>query len=214
MTEKRETRFVNFSEIRVDDTGGAMKIGGYAAVFDKEAVIYDLFREKIARGAFADSLKTDDVRAFWSHNSELVLGRTSNGTLKLKEDERGLGFELDLPDTSLGRDSFVSIKRGDVDGVSIGFQTVTHEWTRGKENELHLRTIKSAKLYEISPVAFPAYKETEVSARSLDEGLVKEVEASWAVRQKELQDALAEKREQIAKADIKVRRFLLNFAAK
>lgn len=214
MTKQRENRFLTISEVRAEEKDGKMSVGGYAAVFEVETVIYDLFREKIARGAFADSIKNDDVRALWSHNMDFVLGRTKNNTLSLREDDHGLAFDLELPDTQLGRDAFTSIKRGDVDGMSIGFQTITHEWTRGTEKELHLRTVRAAKLFEVSPVAFPAYTETQVSARAAVEAVVKEAETVWAEQQKEWQDKIAYKRERLGAADIKARRSLLNFRIK
>jgi len=214
MTEKREARYLNVTEVRAEESDGKTQIAGYAAIFEVETVIYDLFREKVARGAFADSIRDDDVRALWSHDTSIVLGRTKNRSLRLSEDDKGLKFELDLPDTQAGRDAFTLIKSGTIDGMSIGFQTVSHEWTRGKENELHLRTIRSAKLFEVSPVAFPAYKETEVGARSAQQDLVKEAESAWAERQKEWQEAIGAKRERIAQAELRTKRLLLNLKLK
>ena len=168
-----EKRYFKAREIRAEaKEGSAGTISGYAIVFDElseELGFYTTFREKIRRGAFADSMN-GDVYAFWSHDSSVVLGRTTNKTLRLKEDAHGVGFELDLPDTTAGRDAFALIKRGDVSGMSFGFMVETEEWDYGTDdNEDRIRTIVKGKLFEVSPTAFPAYPQTEVDTRSLDE---------------------------------------------
>jgi uncharacterized protein len=95
------------------------------------------------------------------------LGRTKNGTLRLYEDDIGLRFELDLADTTLGDDAFKTIKRGDVDGVSFGFRMRKQEWDESDPDNV-VRTIMQADLFEISPVGFPAYPDSQVAARSDD----------------------------------------------
>ncbi|PEP81913.1 HK97 family phage prohead protease, partial [Bacillus toyonensis] len=80
------------------------------------------------KGAFADSLHHDDIRALWSHDTSKVLGRTKNNTLRLEEDDKGLRFELDLPRTTVGNDTYESVKRGDIAGVSFGFRAIQQEW--------------------------------------------------------------------------------------
>lgn len=166
---KLETRSFEV-EIRAEKKDNdAGTISGYAAVFEKmseELGIYTKFREKIAKGAFADSIG-DDIRALWSHDSNQVLGRTKNGTLTLKEDDIGLAFTLSLPDTATGRDAFALISRGDVSGMSFGFVPEDDEWLISPDGDSAIRTIKKAKLYEISPTAFPAYPQTTVNTRDL-----------------------------------------------
>jgi HK97 family phage prohead protease len=146
-------------EVRADDK---RTIGGYAAVFERKSVMLYGFREKIQPGAFVDSLQ-DDVRALWQHDTSQVLGRTRSGTLRLWEDETGLGFELEPPDTQTGRDAVTLIGRGDVDQMSFGFTVPIDgdEWS-DDEDGIPLRTIKRAKLIEVSPVTFPAYQDTSV----------------------------------------------------
>src|SRR5690606_24254793 len=85
----------------------------------------------------------------------------------LIEDDIGLRFELDLPDTTLGEDTYKSIKRGDVDGVSFGFKMIEHDLDE-PDDDIPLRTVTKAKLIEVSAVAFPAYPDSEVSARGYD----------------------------------------------
>jgi HK97 family phage prohead protease len=168
----KETRFVNeLAEVRAFvSEEGKRQISGYAAVFEKDSQDLGGFVERIAKGAFRESISGNDVRALWSHNSDLVLGRTGNRTLKLVEDDYGLKFELDLPDTTLGRDAFTSIERGDVTGMSFGF-TVKREdqaWQRGEPGAPHLRTLMRVNLFEVSPTAFPAYPQTAVATRDLE----------------------------------------------
>lgn len=167
-TEKRELLSNNL-EIR-EVEGGFRTIVGYAVKWEMKSVTmgyWRRFKEQFKRGAFTDSLTQDDQLALWSHDYSQVLGRTKNGTLRLFEDEIGLRFELDLGDTTLGDDTYKTIKRGDVDGVSFGFQMVKEEWDESDPDNI-VRSVTKAKLVEISPVAFPAYPDSQVSARSHD----------------------------------------------
>ncbi len=147
--------------VRADETG--QKAAGYAAVFDTITDIGGFFREKIAPGAFSKSIGSSDVRCLFNHNASLLLGRTKSGTLRLKEDEHGLHYEVDLPDTQAGRDLVVSMERGDVDGSSFGFVAVRQEWDDTQDPPL--RTVLEAELYDVSPVTYPAYDDTEVALR-------------------------------------------------
>ena len=120
-----------------------------------------------AQERMKEKLEDDDQRFLWSHDSSKVLGRTKNGTLRLKEDDVGLRVELDLPNTTLGNDTYETIKRGDVDGMSFGFKVESDE-VHEPDDDLPLRTITKARLFEVSAVAFPAYPDSEVSARGYD----------------------------------------------
>ena len=151
-------------EARADESG--QKIGGYGAVFNSETVIGGEFRERIAPGAFAKSIG-GDVRSYFNHNSALILGRTKSGTLRLKEDERGLHYEVDLPDTQAGRDLRVSMARGDVDGSSFAFRVKKDVWEMGED--MPLRTIQEIELFEVGPVTDPAYEDATAALRSLDD---------------------------------------------
>lgn len=167
-TEIREISNNNI-EIREDEDGNRV-LTGYAVKWKKNSQVlghYYKFREQIQKGAFADSLENDDQRFLWSHDTSKVLGRTKNGTLRLKEDGVGLHVELDLPKTTLGNDTYESIKRGDVDGMSFGFKVESEE-IKEPDEDLPLRTVTKARLLEVSAVAFPAYPDSEVSARGYD----------------------------------------------
>ena len=142
-------------------------LSGYAALFEKLSVKLGWFREKIAKGAFEETLKSDiDVKALWNHNRDIVLGATKSGTLKLSEDKKGLKFSLELPDTQAGRDAYISVNRGDVDGMSFGFNTLDHSWNE-VDSENIIRTLNQVELHEISITPFPAYKDTSVQSRSI-----------------------------------------------
>jgi HK97 family phage prohead protease len=150
------------------------RIVGYAAVFNREANIAGFFREKIAPGAFKTALKEDDVRALFNHDPNYVLGRTAAGTLTLTEDDTGLRYDAEPPDTQWAKDLLVSIERGDVNQSSFGFMVVREEWTKPEDRaELPLRTILEARLFDVSPVTYPAYEETTAEARVVAEALAK-----------------------------------------
>ncbi|MDA5240643.1 HK97 family phage prohead protease [Agrobacterium sp. MAFF310724] len=146
-----------------DVTASGRKLTGYVATFGTETRIAD-FRETIRAGAFADSLRSNpDVLGLVDHDPGKVLARTKSGSLVLAEDARGLRFELELPDTQLGRDIAALAARGDVGGMSFGFNVPDG----GDEWAGELRTLKAIDLREISVVqAFPAYDGTSVSVRS------------------------------------------------
>ena len=117
MTMERRS-LVAAPELREGDKGKT--IAGYAAVFNEETDIGGAFREIIAPGAFKGTLDRD-IRALVDHDSGRVIGRSKAGTLRLNEDSHGLAVEVDLPDTTDGRDLAVSLSRGDISGMSFGF---------------------------------------------------------------------------------------------
>lgn len=142
-----------------------LKIVGHAAVFNSLSEDLGFFREKIAPGAFAKTIQEADVRALWNHDPNFVLGRTKSGTLKLAEDDKGLAVEITPPNTVWARDLMESIKRGDVDQMSFGFQVIKEEWEGDANNPI--RVLKEVRLFDVSPVTFPAYTATDVQVRSL-----------------------------------------------
>lgn len=182
---KQEKRYFQIESVRASqsDSGNKM-ISGYAAVFEKFSQVIFNFKEKISKGAFVESILNGDIRALWSHNTDQVLGRTTSKTLRLREDDHGLFFELDLPDTQMGNDAYTLIKRGDVSGMSFGFTVEKESWEQGKDGQPHVRTLEKVNLFEVSPTAFPAYEATSVQARDL-ETLVKDVETKWAEQQRD-----------------------------
>lgn len=149
-----------------------MIIQGYVVKFNERShLLYDEWYERVAKGAFAKSLEENTIKALWNHNSDIVLGSTKSRTLELVEDEIGLRFELELPNSSQARDIYESIKRGDVDGVSFGFYIRDNgdKWEYLKDEDVYERTLLDIDLIEISPTPFPAYPTSEVGKRSLQE---------------------------------------------
>jgi hypothetical protein len=168
-TEGRERRAVTSAlELRTATPGqaGVGTATGYAVLFNAVTTIGDYWQEKIAPGAFDDSLAKRDVVALHSHDLGRVVGRTGAGTLTLRADTKGVAFENALPDTSDGRDLSVSIDRGDIPGMSFGFVSTREEWDETVEPPM--RTILTAELYEITYTACPAYPDTTVGMRSLE----------------------------------------------
>jgi uncharacterized protein len=148
-------------------------IEGYFAKFNRW-FSGPFFKEKIAPGAFAQTLKDHDIRALWNHNPDFPLGRTKSDTLRLIEDDKGLWGQIDMPDTQVARDALTSVKRGDVSGASFGFE-VAEDGEEWNENYTE-RTLTNVKLWEVSPVVFPAYQSTHVSARSILDALGRPVQ--------------------------------------
>lgn len=162
-----ETEYRTFGfEIRAAEDSNTLV--GHAAVFDTLADIGGWFKEKIARGAFKKTLADNaDVRALLNHNPDKIFGRTKSGTLKLREDDTGLFNEISMPDTTLGKDTMISVKRGDIDQESFAFQAIKEEWDETDPNN-PIRTIIEVKLFDVSLVVFPAYPTTDVSAKSAE----------------------------------------------
>lgn len=167
MDSKMERRAFSFDiEVRAD--GDGPRIVGHAAVFNQYTDL-GWFQERVLPGAFADSIQADDVRALWNHDPNFVLGRNRSGTLKLYEDERGLAIEIDPPDTQTARDLMTLMKRGDITQMSFGFQTLEDSWSYGEGSDPDKRDLVKVRLWDVSPVTFPAYTNTDVAVRSLED---------------------------------------------
>jgi HK97 family phage prohead protease len=180
-------------EVRASKSGNKMSVRGYAARYGVlsnplPAGNGRTFRERIAKRAFDGVLATKpDVICTFNHSQDALLGRTSSGTLRLRADDQGLGFECDLPDTQAGRDTYELVQRKDV-GCSFAFELGERDQNWDEEEEeiedekdlglrgrvakairkIAVRTIKSfRKLHDVSIVASPAYPQTSVDARNL-----------------------------------------------
>lgn len=156
-------------EVRVE--GESQKIRGVASVFynGEPGTEYRLWKntvERIMPTAFDRVIdEGDDVRALFNHSADQVLGRTKSGTLSLEIRDDGLHYSVEPAETTVYRDVAEMIKRGDVDGSSFGFEILDEKWKR--EGELEVREIYSVKLYDVSPVTFPAYEGTAVGLRMI-----------------------------------------------
>lgn len=150
-------------ELREAGEGAGRTLTGYAAVFDAWSEDLGGFRERLEPGAFRTAT-SGDVRALWNHDPAFVLGRTTNGTLRLEEDAHGLRVEIDPPESPLYAGFLENVRRGDVTQMSFGFSVVADEKSYGPNGERQ-RVLKEVRLYEVSPVTFPAYAQTEVNLR-------------------------------------------------
>jgi uncharacterized protein len=158
-----ERRYVD-AELRAADDGGRRRLSGYAAVFDSQSEDLGGFREVIKPGAFKRVLATKpDVKALFNHDPNRVLGRTTNGTLALVEDERGLRVDITLPETATAEEVHALVRGGYVSQMSFAFSV----GEAGEQWNKRLRTLTDVNLFDVSVVTDPAYRATEVSARAL-----------------------------------------------
>ncbi|PPS21261.1 primosome assembly protein PriA [Brachyspira murdochii] len=170
-----EIRSIDINIQKSTDTEGEpLKLRGYAIVYNSlsEPLYGDLFRERINRGAFTKSLLENDQVCLWGHDTRYVLGRKSSGTLILREDDKGLYFEVSLPNTTWARDLKESVDRGDIKQMSFGFKVVRDNWIDDKETlkeyGMPIREVEEITLHEISLVTFPAYPQTNVRHKNED----------------------------------------------
>lgn len=153
-------------EFRATDTGLGV-LTGYAAVFNRYSQNLGGFVEQVDPGAFTKSLN-DGVRvvARFNHEDNLLLGTTEGGTLTLEADGTGLRYDIQLPDTTAGRDVKALAERGDLRYSSFAFRTLTDDWGFTTEG-FPLRTLLGVQLVDVAPVTNPAYLDTSTGLRSL-----------------------------------------------
>jgi HK97 family phage prohead protease len=157
-------------EVREED--GKSYIVGHAAVFGRRSEDLGGFREVINPGAFSTVLDdTPDVRVLLNHDPNIVLGRTKNNTAELSENGRGLRYYANPPDTQAARDAVTLIKRGDIDQSSFAFsmgERSRERWEEDEDGQITRTIIEVDGLYDVSPVTFPAYPQTDATARELE----------------------------------------------
>ena len=189
---EKEKRTFNI-EFRASEDEGGRTIEGYAALYDSESEELWGFTETIAPGAF-DNADLSDVRALMNHDPNLILARSASGTMQLGTDQKGLWYRFEAPDTTFGNDFLTMVKRGDISQSSFAFTIKEDSWEDVEDGKTlrHIRQID--RVYDVSPVTYPAYEKTSVTARSLD------------AHQKE-----KEKSEYISDEDMKTLRAKLSF---
>lgn len=188
MTKDIETRG-GLLGVEVRSESEKRTLVGYAAVFNSDADIGGYWVERIAPGAFTETIK-GDIRALVGHDSSKIIGRTKSGTLRLSEDAKGLFVEIDVPDTTVGNDLWVLVDRGDISGMSFGFRATKDTWDETVDPPV--RTIQALELFEVSAVVFPAYDDTTIGKRSLDAARAEaEVAKSESERRSENKTAAA-----------------------
>jgi len=163
----KEIRVYNMQQSEVKDGN---YVFGYAALFNSMSEeFFGMWREVIDPGAF-DNADISDVRALFNHDNNLLLARTKSGTLDLEIDANGLKYEFEAPNTSYGKDLVELMRRGDVTQSSFGFTIAKDgEYWEERSGEMPIRHItRIEKLYDVSPVTYPAYPDTTVAMRNLE----------------------------------------------
>ena len=179
-----EKRIFNI-ETRIEQSDeGVDVVVGHASVYDSRSNNLGGFYEYIEKGAFTEELiNKSDVRALINHDPNLILARNTSGTLRLDADEKGLKYEFDMPNTTYGKDLAISMKRGDITQSSFAFTVAEDDWSTDDSGN-NIRTIKKIdRLYDVSPVTYPAYNMAEsdlvVAKRGLEQykqSLVEDIE--------------------------------------
>ena len=191
-------------EIRINESDGGTCIEGHAAVFDSWSETLGgifPFKEKVRKGAFSESIGRDDIRALFNHDPNYVLGRNRAGTLELEEDDVGLRVRITPPDTSWARDITTSIRRGDISQMSIGFVVEDDEWS--SKDGIDTRELKKVRLFDVSPVTFPAYTATDVGVRAMQEYDVYKTEQRKVAEETENAVKKAKQQEKLKKLQAK-----------
>lgn len=162
-----EQRYLHMQDIktREADENGNPHLEGYFAVFNEVYEVWPGVTESILPGAFDQSV-TQDVRALYNHNHDIILGRVSAGTLTLKQDAHGLWGDITLnrKDTD-AMNAFERVSRGDITGCSFGFDIKRESYEILEDGTIHYMIEEVDPLWEISPCVFPAYEQTTISAR-------------------------------------------------
>ena len=191
--ESREYRKIDAAnmETRKDDEG-RMIVEGYATTFNQP---YELYRmndvivnEQVDANAFAETDMSDTIMQY-DHEGR-VFARVKNGTLEITPDEHGLKVTANLGGTEIGRQLFEEIKGGYTNKMSFGFTVTGESKKRTKDengNTVILRTInKVGRLFDVSAVSLPANDATEISSRSIGDGLIAEAQKEFLAEQERL----------------------------
>ena len=175
------------TQFETREDGDTPHITGYFAVFNSVYEIGPGMTESVAPGAFSKAIAGGDIRALVNHDTTLVLGRTKAGTLELREDSRGLWGDITInPNDRDAMNLYERVKRGDVDQCSFGFgEPFTEDTEVNDDGSVHW-TLKEVNLHEVSACTFPAYKDTNISARAKERDDLKARKLSaWKKRMKE-----------------------------
>ena len=176
--------FAETESLKTRDDGGDPIIEGYFAVFNTKTELWPGAFEEIAPTAF-DSSVSGDIRALINHDTTQVIGRTTNGTLELKVDSRGLWGRIRInPKDSDAMNIHARVERGDVNQCSFGFYPVREDTELLPDGSIKW-TLTDVELFEVSCCTFPAYKETSIQARKRDAEAIAERKAdAWKARMK------------------------------
>lgn len=166
-TLERRTGKAQAIELRAGAEGSPGTLRGYAIVYNSLSQNLGGFVEQVAPGA-ADKSIADGVRvlARYNHDDNFLLGATDSGTVRLSSDGTGVLYEVDLPNTSAGRDVAELARRGDLRNSSFAFYTIDDDWGF-TEQDFPVRTLRAVQLVDVAPVNTPAYLDTTAAVRSL-----------------------------------------------
>ena len=205
MKENTERRLsVGGLSIERNSDGDSSNLSGYAVVFDEDTTIGNQFTERVKRGAF-DGVDMSKTFALFNHDWDKPLGKVGKN-LTLSQDERGLKFDLELPNTSYANDLIENVRSGIVEGCSFGFTIADDSWTRSEDGGLPSRVIERVgELFEITLTHIPAYPTTEVAMRSMEAALEEEapeaaLEAAEEPIEAEVEETPAEEVEEAPEA--------------
>lgn len=162
--ENRQMYFTSNFKTR-SENDNEKYIEGYFAVFNQQTELYKNAFEEIVQGAFDNSLKNNDIRCLFNHDTAKVLGRTGNNTLELRTDSHGLWGRVKVnPDDKEANDIYARVQRGDISGCSFGFYPLNEETEFRDDGSIKWRVLE-ADTMEVSIVTFPAYPQTAIEAR-------------------------------------------------
>lgn len=164
-----KTREMYFrTDFQTRQENDAKYIEGYFIRFNEETELWDGVFEEVAPEAVDDSLKNNDIRCLFNHDTSIVLGRTGNGTLELKKDSKGIFGRVKInPNDKQALDIYARIERGDINACSFGFNIINEEIQNRDDGAVKF-ILKKIDLHEVSPVTFPAYPTTSIQARKQD----------------------------------------------
>lgn len=163
-----EHRYIPIEKMETRQDGDDLYIEGYFAVFNSVYELWPGATESIAPGAFDKSIHSD-ARALYNHNTDIVLGRVSAGTMEIRQDSRGLWGRVKINrEDQDAMNAYARIQRGDITGCSFGFDIETQKTDYREDGTVHWTITGINPLYEISPCTFPAYENTTISARRKD----------------------------------------------
>lgn len=182
----REWRAVTLSrlEVRRADEDAPIAFEGHAAVFNTPTRVRDWFgeyEEQVAAGAFRETIQVDDIRMLFNHNPDKPLARNTAGTLWLAEDDVGLLVRAEMLPTSYARDLAMALESGVVSQMSFGFTVIEDRWDV-LDDGTERRTLLKVRLWEVSPVTFPAYPTTDAGLRAIDGAMVDALAGAVAAR--------------------------------
>ncbi len=207
MSIERRTVSLSGSPISIEKRADGKSVcTGYAAVFfdqEDEGTTYELYpglSERVMPGAFDRAIaEQQDVRALFNHEPDHLLGRLSAGTMRLSVDRRGLRYEIDLPDTQMGRDVAEMTRRGDLTGSSFSFRIAkqTFRYNSNPDDsdpEDDIRELQDLDVIDVGPVSFPAYASTTTGVRA--DGDLAEVRCACDAARPPIVDKEAERNRQ------------------